>query len=181
MYLKILWMPGTRGTRSNKAPVLSIEARSYLNFWSKMYFITDPWRLLDRIKRHLQMAQPYSFNLVPPRSPYLHWGSQGLEDGSPLPGQAVLTATSPNLHQLVSGSNFHRVMDQMHHLSSVPFSVLASSNSASNTETEMVGPRSQSWSRVTSPLGKYVSLSIDTSFKVKSPVSVFLYHFISHF
>ena len=138
-----------------------------------MHFITDPWRLIDRIKRHLQMAQPYSFNLLPPRSPYLQWG-QGPEDRSTLPGQAVLTstATSPNLHQLVSGSNFHRVMNQMHHLSSVPFSVLASSNSASDTvsdvssTTEMAGPRSQSWARVTSPLGKYVSLSIDRSFKV---------------
>ena len=134
--------------------------------------IADPWRLQDRIKTHLQMSQPYSFNLV--TAPALqNWGqgpslspTAGLEDGSFLP-QAGQDRTSPNLHQLVSTSNFYHVLDQIHHLSSVPISVLAS-NSVSGTESEISGqgPKSQSWSRVTSPLGKYVSLSIDRSFKV---------------
>ena len=112
-----------------------------------MYFITDPWRLLDRINRHLQMAQPYSFNLLPPNRPYLQWAQGPDQDRSPLPGQAVLTstATSPNLHQLVSGSNFHRVMDQMHHLSSDPFSVWASNKVREVLSmTGMTAPRSQS-------------------------------------
>ena len=134
--------------------------------------IADPWRLQDRIKTHLQMAQPYSFNLV--TAPTLqNWGqgpslssTAGLEDRSLLPG-AGQDRTSPNLHQLVSTSNFYRVLDQIHHLSSVPISVLAS-KSVSGTESEILGqgPRSQSWSRQTSPLGKYVSLSLNSDSKV---------------
>ena len=141
--------------------------------------IADPWRLQDRIKTHLQMAQPYSFNLV--TAPALqNWGqgpslssAVGTKDGSLLPG-AGKDRTSPNLHQLVSTSNFYRVLDQIHHLSSVPISVLAS-NSVSGTESEISGqgPRSQSWSRQTSPLGKYVSLSLNTDSKV---IIYFLYY-----
>ena len=141
--------------------------------------IADPWRLQDRIKTHLQMAQPYSFNLV--TAPTLqNWGqgpslssTAGLEDRSLLPG-AGQDRTSPNLHQLVSTSNFYHVLDQIHHLSSVPISVLAS-NSVSGTESEISGqgPSSQSWSRQTSPLGKYVSLSLNSDSKV---IIYFLYH-----
>ena len=107
------------------------------------------------------MAQPYSFKLplTPPTTPRpTQWGHS--EDRSLLTVQAV--QTSSNLHQLVTGSNFQNVLAQMHHISSIPHSVLASKTEISSSNGRIGGPEShESWSRQTSPLGKYVSLSLN--------------------
>lgn len=98
-----------------------------------MVNIADPRRLVNaRIKKHyLQMAQPVSFNLQ-----QQWWGDKQHSLQNPM-------------LQLVAQSNFLNVVDQMHHLSSVPSSVL---------ETKI--QQSPSWSSLTSPLGKFVSLGL---------------------
>lgn len=103
--------------------------------------IADPRRLLDaRIKKHyLQMAQPVSFNLQQ------QWW-----------GEKQHSLHNPMLHQLVAGSNFLNMADQMHHLSFVPSSVL---------ETKI--QQSPAWSSLTCPLGKYVALSSSTNQKME--------------
>ncbi len=96
--------------------------------------IADPAGLVGRIKKHLQMAEPVSFNLQ-------QWGYSPSRRSFQLPN---------SLLQIVAQSNFHGVLDQMHHLSSVPDSVL---------QTATIEDTTTQASALTSPLGKFVSLS----------------------
>lgn len=98
-----------------------------------LFVFSDPQSLLEGIRQHLRMSQPVSLNLE-------QWGLFS-SFMSPLP--------STSLSQIVSQSNFLGVLDQMHHLSSVP----------SSTDLSTKISQSVLWAISTSPMGKFVSLS----------------------
>ena len=105
-----------------------------------IHCIADPQMMIQdlqqgRIKKYLQNAHPYSFDYYQP-----------LDQRKP--------AQQPLL-QIVSQSNFGRVVEQMHHLSSLYPSAL---------QTQFLPI---TWSSLTSPLGKFVSLSLNEDRRVE--------------
>ena len=86
----------------------------------------------ERLREHLKFAQPIAFD------PFAKLGHLGSQEN--------------HLLQVVAESNFQQVLNQMTALSSVPKSALT---------IDFPSPAMSKWSRLTSPLGKFVALSLD--------------------